>query len=57
MMEYEDALRAYWEHFGERFPTEGMGSEAKIARIIEGCLERDEPFEPEDERDGWKAVI
>lgn len=57
MMEHMEALRAYWERFGERFPTEGMGSEAEIARIIERCLEDGEPFEPEDEADGWKVTI
>lgn len=45
-MEYMEALRAYWERFGERFPTECEGSEADIVAKVEACLESGEPYDP-----------
>lgn len=44
----EEALKAYYDEFGERFPFFGM-SEEEALRIIEACLRDGEPYEePED---------
>ena len=48
-MDYMDALRTYWETFGERFPMEQFGgSEADAVEEMRRCIESGEPYEPEE---------
>ena len=48
-MEYMEAMRAYWERFGEPFPMEQFGgTEADAVAEIARCLESGEPYQPEE---------
>lgn len=51
-MDLYDALKAYWDRFGEPFPMEQYGGGDKdMVAEIERCLADGEPYKPSNDVD------
>lgn len=48
-MNFEEALEAYRNKFGENFPVMIIRDESEIILAIQDCLKKGEPFDPEDD--------
>lgn len=47
-MEFDNALREYWDRFGEPFPMEQFGgSEEDAVEEMARCLASGEPYSPD----------
>lgn len=41
-------MEEYYKRFNEHFPAEGVAGDDTIIEIIDECLEKGEPFDPDE---------